>query len=100
MEIKNLKPSNHLRKRFLNSEFKEMIQRGFQMRTDYNEIIPVGVLFNLKEVEEMRIIKVDMAKKLIANRELEAVKIGNKLHLSRTELIHYLQRNTLSVNML
>ena len=77
-----------------------MIQRGFQMRTDYNEIIPVGVLFNLKEVEEMRIIKVDMAKKLIANRELEAVKIGNKLHLSRTELIHYLQRNTLSVNML
>ncbi|KIM05730.1 MAG: FAD-binding protein [Sulfurovum sp. PC08-66] len=66
------------------------------MRADYDAIIPAGVLFNLKEVEEMRIIKTDMAKKLIAQGELETVKIGNKIHLSRTELIHYLERNTLS----
>lgn len=64
------------------------------MRTDYNEIIPYGVLFNLKEVEEMRIIKVNMAKKLIFNGEIEFVKIGNKLHLSRIVLIDYLERNT------
>jgi len=70
------------------------------MRTDYNEIIPAGVLFNLKEVEEMRIIKVDMAKKLIAKGELETVKIGSKLHLSRTVLIDYLQRNTISPSTL
>lgn len=38
---------------------------------DYDKIIPEGVLFNLKEVEQMKIIKVDMAKKLILNRELE-----------------------------
>ena len=64
------------------------------MRTDYNEIIPSGVLFNLKEVEEMRIIKVNMAKKLIFNGEIEFVKIGSKLHLSRSVLIDYLERNT------
>lgn len=65
------------------------------MRTNYDEIIPYGVLFNLKEVEEMRIIKVDMAKKLILKGELEFVKIGNKIHLSRTELIRYLIENTI-----
>lgn len=64
---------------------------------DYNKIIPEGVLFNLKEVEQMKIIKVDMAKKLILNRELEVVKIGSKLHLSRQVLIDYLNKNTISV---
>ncbi len=64
---------------------------------NYNEIIPEGVLFNLKEVEKMKIIKVDMAKKLILNRELEVVKIGSKLHLSRQVLIDYLIKNTISV---
>lgn len=64
---------------------------------DYNKIIPEGVLFNLKEVEQMKIIKVDMAKKLIFNGELEVVKIGSKLHISRQVLIDYLNRNTISV---
>ena len=67
------------------------------MRTNYDEIIPCGVLFNLKEVEEMKIIKVDMAKKLILKGELEFVKIGNKIHLSRTVLIRYLIENTIKV---
>jgi len=65
------------------------------MQTDYDSIIPPGVLFNLKEVEEMKILKVAMAKKLIAKRELETVKIGNKLHLSRAVLIRYLGDNTI-----
>lgn len=65
------------------------------MKTNYDEIIPYGVLFNLKEVEEMRIIKVDMAKKLILKGEIEFVKIGNKIHLSRTVLIRYLIENTI-----
>jgi hypothetical protein len=64
---------------------------------DYDKIIPEGVLFNLKEVEQMKIIKVDMAKKLILNRELEVVKIGSKLHISRQILIDYLNKNTISV---
>ena len=66
------------------------------MRTNYDEIIPCGVLFNLKEVEEMKIIKVDMAKKLILKGELEHVKIGKKIHLSRTVLIRYLIDNTIN----
>ena len=29
----------------------------------YDALIPQGVIFNLKEIEEMKILKVDMAKK-------------------------------------
>ena len=65
------------------------------MRTNYDELIPKGVIFNLKEIEEMNIIKIDMAKKLIAQNEIEVVKIGNKLHISRSELIRYLEANTI-----
>ena len=65
------------------------------MTTDFNAIIPQGILFNLKEIENMNIIKVDMAKKLVLNKELEVVKIGNKIHISRMELIRYLQSRTI-----
>ena len=64
------------------------------MKTNYDEIIPEGVLFNLKQVEQMNIIKVDMAKKLIYNKDIECVKIGSKLHISRAVLIRYLEDNT------
>lgn len=63
------------------------------MKTNYDELIPRGVIFNLKEIEEMNIIKIDMAKKLISKNEIEVVKIGNKLHISRSELIRYLDVN-------
>ncbi|WP_323665999.1 DNA-binding protein [Aliarcobacter butzleri] len=56
----------------------------------YDMLIPQGVIFNLKEIEDMKIIKSDMAKKLIYNNELEVVKIGKKIHISRTELIRFL----------
>lgn len=65
------------------------------MITNYDNIIPQGVLFNLRQVEDMNIIKTDMAKKLISKNELETVKIGTKLHISRTELIRYLNDNTI-----
>lgn len=65
------------------------------MQTDYDKIIPKGVIFNLKQIEDMGIIKTDMAKKLIYKGRLEVVKIGRKLHLSRTELIRYLENNTI-----
>ncbi len=61
----------------------------------YDMLIPQGVLFNLKEIEDMKIIKIDMAKKLIYNNELEIVKIGKKIHISRTELIRFLVVNTI-----
>jgi len=65
------------------------------MTTDYDKLLPSGVLFNLKQIEEMGIIKINMAKKLIGQRELEVVKIGNKLHVSRAVLMQYLEENTI-----
>ena len=64
----------------------------------YDMLIPQGVLFNLKEIEDMKIIKIDMSKKLIYNNELEVVKIGSKIHISRTELIRFLVANTIKAD--
>lgn len=61
----------------------------------YDMLIPQGVLFNLKEIEDMKIIKIDMAKKLIYNNELEVVKIGKKIHITRIEIIKFLVNNTI-----
>jgi hypothetical protein len=64
----------------------------------YDLLVPQGVIFNLKEIEEMKILKTDMAKKLIYNNELEIIKIGKKIHISRTELIRFLIDNTIGAN--
>ena len=66
--------------------------------TNYNELIPNGLLFSIKEIhEEMKLIKSDMLKKIIYNREIEVVKIGKKNFISRQALINYLEANTVSV---
>ena len=62
--------------------------------TNYEKLLPQAILFNLKEAEDLSIFKIPMSKKLIAAGKLESVKIGNKLHLSRTEIIRYLEENT------
>ncbi len=66
------------------------------IRASFNEAIPQGVIFNLREIQKWKILNIPMAKKLIANRELEVVKIGNKLHISRAVLIEYLVSNTIA----
>jgi hypothetical protein len=68
------------------------------MYEKYDLLVPQGVIFNLKEIEEMKILKTDMAKKLIYNNELEIVKIGKKIHISRTELIKFLIDNTIGAS--
>lgn len=65
------------------------------MTSNYNNILPPGVLFNLREIDEMNLIKMDMAKKLISKNELEIVKIGAKIHISREVLINFLEANTI-----
>ncbi len=65
------------------------------MKTNFNELIPNAILFNLRQIEEMGLIKVDMAKKLIANRSLEIVKIGNRIHVSRVALLKFIESNTI-----
>jgi hypothetical protein len=67
------------------------------MRTDYDALLPKGVLFNLKQIQEMGLVKISMMKKLISKNEIEVVKIGNKLHLARTEIIRFLEENTISI---
>ena len=67
--------------------------------TNYQDVLPKGILFNLKQVEELSILKVSMAKKLILLGQLESVKIGNKIHISRMELIRFLEENTVQASV-
>ena len=50
---------------------------------------------SIKDIEDMKIIKSDMLKKLIYKREIEVTKIGSKNFISRTALISYLEANTI-----
>ena len=68
------------------------------MNVNYDLLLPSKILFSLKEIEDLGVIKTDMAKKLVYSGFLEVVKIGNKIHISREELINYLESNTYSSN--
>ena len=46
------------------------------MDVNYDSLLPQKILFNLKEVEDIGIIKTNMAKKLIYNGFLEIVKVS------------------------
>lgn len=59
------------------------------------DVIPNLILFSLKEIENYGIIKVDMLKKLIQNKELKATFVGTKVHIARHRLIYYLEKNTI-----
>ncbi len=61
--------------------------------TDFNELLPQGILFTIRQIDEMGLIKSDMIKKLILNRAIEVIKIGKKNHISRPALISYLESN-------
>ncbi len=60
----------------------------------YDEQLPPGFIFNLFEMDELAILNKPMAKKLIGNGKLEYILIGNKIHLSRFELVRYFSLNT------
>ena len=62
---------------------------------NYDELLPKGILFSIKEIDDMGLIKSDMLKKLIYNREIEVVKVGTKNFISRSVLILFLKKNTL-----
>jgi hypothetical protein len=71
--------------------------KGVTMRQlEYDELIPNGVVFNLKEIQNMKILKISMAKKLISNGQINIIKIGNKVHVARSELIRFLEEHTIS----
>lgn len=62
---------------------------------DFEELIPNGVLFSIKDINNMGLIKSDMLRKLIYNRAITVVKIGSKNFIARTTLIDYLKENTI-----
>jgi hypothetical protein len=66
------------------------------MDTNFEEIIPQKVLFSIKEISDLGIIKSDMCKKLIYNRKIEVVKLGTKNFIARAEVIRYLKSRTIS----
>lgn len=68
------------------------------MMTDFETLIPQGVLFSIKQINDMNLIKSDMLKKLIYNRDIEVVKIGTKNFISKTALIAFLEANTIPAN--
>lgn len=61
--------------------------------TNFDKLIPEGILFSIKEIDTMKLIKSDMMKKIIYNHEIEVIKVGHKNFISRTALISYLERN-------
>jgi hypothetical protein len=65
--------------------------------TNYNELIPNGLLFSIKEIDEMNLMKSDKLIKIIYNREIEVVKIGKKNFISKIALVAYLEANTVPV---
>jgi hypothetical protein len=66
------------------------------MDTNFEEIIPQKVLFSIKEISDLGIIKSDMCRKLIYNRKIEVVKLGTKNFIARAEVIRYLKSRTIS----
>jgi len=66
------------------------------MITDFEKLLPQGILFSIKQINDMNLIKSDMLKKLIYRREIEVVKIGAKNFISRTVLIAFLEENTIT----
>lgn len=67
------------------------------MVTNFEALLPQGILFSIKEIDEMNLIKSDMLKKIIYNRRIEVVKIGKKNYISKQALITYLEANTVPI---
>lgn len=65
------------------------------MKTNFEELIPDVVLLSIKDINDLKIIKSAMMKKLIYNREIEVVKLGKKNFISKLALISYLESNTI-----
>lgn len=65
------------------------------MTSNYEDLIPKRVLFNLREIENLGLIKIATIKKILSKGEISYIRIGNKLHITRSELIRYLKINTL-----
>lgn len=64
------------------------------MITNFEELLPEGILFSIREINDMGLIKSDLLKKLIYSQKIEVTKLNSKNFISRTALIEYLTKNT------
>lgn len=67
------------------------------MITDFEKLLPEGILFSIKQINDMGIIKSDLLKKLIYTHKIEFTKLNSKNFISRQALINYLEANTIPV---
>jgi len=65
------------------------------MQTNWEELLPEGILFSIKAINDMSLIKSDLLKKLIYSHRIEVTKLNSKNFISRTALISYLSANTI-----
>ena len=65
------------------------------MITDFEKLLPEGILFSIKQINDMGIIKSDLLKKLIYAHKIEVTKLNSKNFISRQALIAYLEANTI-----
>jgi len=61
--------------------------------TNFQTLVPKKKLQNFKEIEEAGLIQQGMLFKLYRAGEIEVIKIGTKNHISRDEIIRYLEQN-------
>ncbi len=64
------------------------------MITNFEELIPSGILFSIKQINDMGLIRSDLLKKLIYTQKIEVTKLNSKNFISRQALIAYLTKNT------
>jgi len=63
--------------------------------TNYEELIPEGILFSIRQINDIGLIKSDLLKKLIYSHKIEVVKLNSKNFISRSALISYLELQTI-----
>lgn len=69
------------------------------MTTNFDELIPKDIiLFSIKDISDLGLIKSDYCKKLIYSHQIEVVKLGAKNFISRVELIRYLNSRIIEAN--
>ena len=60
------------------------------MIPDFEILLPEGLLFSIKDIDSMGLIKKDMLRKIILHQEITVIKLGCKNFIDRQTLINYL----------
>ncbi len=55
--------------------------------------LPHWFSFSLSDLEKIKFMKVSTAKKLIKQNKIQAFRVGNKLFITRDEIVRYLASN-------